>query len=181
MWAKLLTIEARISALADANGIMRYIGADGNTYSLGAVRQHLAGNVTINQATSTPQGIMNSVALLSGVTYRVEGHFQGNQNPTTNTPQYFGWTGPATSFVRIFYQFANQTTNAVNAWTSVAALGGANALQWAPTAVSQVFHLYYHGTIVPSGNGPLTAFGACSNTANIFTMISGTFMDVSAE
>jgi len=179
VWAKALAVEARMNALADANGIMRYTGNDSNTYSLGTYRQHLAANVTINQATSSPQGIMQSVPLLAGVTYRVEGMFLANQGGV-NSSQMFGWTGPAVSFTRIFVQFSNQTTNSTNAWTNLTGLGAANGFSWTGAAGNTV-ELRYIGTIVPTANAPLTAFGACSNVANTYSMISGTIMDVSAE
>jgi len=178
--AKAVAVERRLNNLADANGIMRYTASDSNVYAMGSYRQHLASTTLINTLTTSPTGVMNPAQLLAGVTYRVQGTFRAVQNASVNSTQFFGWTGPATTFVRIFYQFSNATANAVNAWNDVTALGGANAISWGGAAGSTV-ELVYYGTVIPSANGPLTCFGACSNTANSYSIFTGSIFDVSTE
>lgn len=175
---KAYAVEARLNALglySDANSINRYVDANANPMQVAKTHLTTGSNTTINQ--TTPQSLGLTYTVVSGSQYRIQGIFFAVQGGTASG-QFFGWTGPATSFVRIGYSLGQSTTNQQNAWTNTSGIGSANGIGWGAGAAAQGWVMFYFGTVTFSAGGTFQAAGWCSNAANTYTMQSGTAFDI---
>jgi hypothetical protein len=124
----------------------------------------LATNQPITSTSPTPLTGM-SWPVVAGQ-YQIRGNLQGQQGGT-NATQDVGFSGPATSFCRIF--FYASTVAGVSSESNISTL---TTIGIDPGGAGNTFYLNFEGTIVFSAAGTLEVI-ANEVVADSFTMIAG--------
>ena len=174
---KAYAAEGRLNALglyADANGVNRYVPADGNTYAGGI------STFTVPTSNYTGTTILSAItgltAPVAAAPYRVDAEIIISNGATTQAIN-LGTQGPAISDMRLqFYLFidaqATQSVISTNSMNSINHFSTGSTLTGGSAYLCQVRG--YINFSAASG----TLFGFQTSAANAFTIVGDSYMDL---